>query len=143
MIKKIKVDQILSKVKKDLNRVRLQASRCVINGLENSVKLKVSTKEEIAKYTSLLENGSQVNKYEQPWTNILVFNNAPARAHIKAEGKQGSIKIKLAGDVPADLVICISEQYSDATEHNSTWVKKHPTVVCFHLKPKDLRFLGS
>ena len=57
-IKKLDVSEILSQVKKDLNRVRLQASRCINNGLENSVRLKVGTTEDIKKYKSLLENGS-------------------------------------------------------------------------------------
>ena len=55
----------------------------------------------------------------------------------------GSIKIKLVGEVPPDLTICISEQYPDANEHNATWVMKRPSVICFVIKPKDLRFLGS
>ena len=53
------------------------------------------------------------------------------------------MKIKLVGMVPKDLVICISEHYPDATEHNATWVIKHPQYLSFIIKPEDLRFLGA
>ena len=74
----------MSDIKKDLHRVQLQANRCISNGLDNSVKLKIANKIEIAKYKSLLENGSFVSKHNKPWTTLQVFDIATTRAHIKA-----------------------------------------------------------
>ena len=95
------------------------------------------------RYKSLLENKSSVRKLNKPWTTLQVFDIASTRAHIKAQNRKGPMKIKLVGAVPKDLVICISEHYPDATEHNATWVIKHPLYYGFTLKPEDLRFLGA
>lgn len=49
----------------------------------------------------------------------------------------------MVGEVPPDLVVCISEQYQDVTEINATWVMKHPAVTNFVILPKDLRIFKS
>ena len=97
-----------------MSKVKLQASRCVNQGLETSVKLKISNKNEIAKYlrdskflTSIAMG--QVKAKELPWTNIQIFDGVPEKAYLRNKARTGSIRIRLLGNVPEDLVLCLSE----------------------------------
>ena len=49
-MKKIDIKEILQKAAKDLRNIEHYASKLVNTGLENSAKLRVTTREDIAKY---------------------------------------------------------------------------------------------
>ena len=52
----------------------------------------------------------------------------------------GSIRIRMLGEVPSDLVLYISENYQDVKESNATWTFRKPTSCTIF--PKDQSILN-
>ena len=52
----------------------------------------------------------------------------------------GSVRIRIFGQVPPDLILYVSENYQNVTESNSTWSFTHPTGVTIF--PKDQHILN-
>lgn len=150
-IKKVDVKEILLQAQKELRTVEHYASRIVTGGLENSVNLRVTTREEISKFRrkqkkllaqlggkaahiSLTDQESRIN-LTAPWTTLQVIDGTPIQAYIDAENRMGAIRIRLTGQVPSDLILYMSENYQNVSEANSTWTFSAPTGVTIF--PKD------
>ena len=52
----------------------------------------------------------------------------------------GSVRIRLFGQVPSDLVLYISENFSTVSEANATWSFNRPTGVTIF--PKDQNIIN-
>lgn len=104
------------------------ASRIVSRGLDNSIQLKITSSEEVQKYRKKLQKASELadktssrkahaaeatsrSAATAPWTDIRVIDGTPVFAHLDPEGKKGSVRIKLIGRLPGDLVLYVSENH--------------------------------
>ena len=74
---------------------------------------------------------------ETPWTRLQVIDGTPVPAHIETQAQMGSVRIRMLGEVPSDLVLYISENYQDVKESNATWTFEKPTTCT--ILPKDQR----
>lgn len=132
---------MIGKIKKDIKRIKLETDRCVKEGgLESSVSLRITSKNEIKRYANL--HAEQKAQNLPPWSTIQVLDGVAVLAYLDAEKRDGPIQIRLLGEVPSDLIVHISEHYQEVNEVNATWTFKHPSLQCFTIYPKDMRILS-
>ena len=81
---------MIGKIKKDIKRIKLETDRCVKEGgLESSVPLRITSKNEIKKYADL--HAEQKAQNLPPWSTIEVLDGVPVLAYLDAEKRDGPI----------------------------------------------------
>ena len=89
-IKKANVKEMIVKIKKDIKRIKLETDRCVKEGgLESSVSLRITSKDEIKRYANL--HAEQKAQNLPPWTTIQALDGVPVLAYLDAEKRDGPI----------------------------------------------------
>ena len=139
-------------------------SRCVTQGLEHFVALRVTTQEEIQTYIEKVyasagtRPGSKGNfatsksgpsraqalavQYSSadlahlyPRTRLEILDQNPLNCVLYAEGRRGPAKCILRGKIPDDLQLLVSETHQEPTQENATWTFNRPRVALF--RPRE------
>ena len=75
-----------------------------------------------------------------PFTTIQFVDTNPVSAWVDADARVGSIRVQMKGNVPSDLKVYVSENFSAVNDKNATWTFDKQTV--FSILPREQRILN-